>query len=501
MSALESRALPGTEGATSVFWSPDGRSLGFFAGNKLKRLTLPDGAAVPVCDVVEGIGLAGTWGADGEMLFATVEGSEIVAVSVSSGASAALVRPDETQGEVRVGWPWFLPDGRRFLYLSRLRDGTGHIMLGQRGRASRRLAAAASNAQWVDPDYLVFVRDGILLGQRVDLATANMLGEPFSIAAAIDYSYSTGRTDFAISRAGDVVYQSHTDTSRLLWNDRRGNHLGEVGPAGQYQRVRLSPDGERVLFDRFRSGLGTPDLWILDLRRGGETRLTADRTSEAFPVWLRGGRGVVFMADRGGPPHLFRKDLITEVEEPLLPPGRLQQPDDVSPDGETLAYDQRSTRGNYDILTLPLLSTGRSSVLIGSPFDEVQLRFAPDGRAAAFLSDETGRYELYVAALPGMTSRLRVSAGGARAPQWGAARHELLYLSNAGELIAVPVGTTPSLQLGSPTTLFVVPQGSAWTDFAVSADGQKFLAIVSDSRAAEQPLTVVLRALPAARPR
>ena len=215
-------------------------------------------------------------------------------------------------------------------------------------------------------------------------------------------------------------------------------------------------------------------------------------TSESYPVWLRDGLGVVFMADRGGPPRLFRKNLLTGAEDALLPAGRLQRPDDVSPDGKTLAFEQRTPLGNYDTLTLSLDAPGEPAVLLGSRFDEIQLRFSPDGHAVAFLNDESGRYEVYVAAFPAMTPKLRVSAGGGRFPRWNPAGRELFYLANDGHLVAVPVRTTPVLELGTPATLFAVPERASWRDFAVSPDGQQFLSISPDSRGSEQPMTVVL---------
>ena len=319
-----------------MFWSPDGRSLAFFAGSKLKRLDLPEGAAVPLCDAPESIGLSGTWGAAGEILFASVEGDAIFSVSTHGGTPAALIKRDRSRGEARVHWPWFLPDGRRFLYLTRLRDGSGQVTLAERGRSPRPILAAVSNVQWVDPDYLVFVREGILVGQRFDLATERIVGEPFSIAEPVDYFFSTARATFATSRNGNVAYQSHKDLARLVWSDRKGTRIGEVGTPGGYESVRLSPDGGTLLFDRTQPGVGTKDLWTLDIGRGVETRLTSDPTSEGFGVWLRDGRGVVFAADRGGPYHLFRKNLVTGAEDELLPVGRRQQAEDVSPDGKTL---------------------------------------------------------------------------------------------------------------------------------------------------------------------
>ena len=492
VSGLEPRPLAGTEGANSLFWSPDSRALAFFADNKLKRLDLPDGVAVPLYDVAEAIGLTGTWGADGEILFASVEGHAITGVSTRTGTPTTLITPDPSRGEVRVSWPWFLPDGRRFLYLSRLSDGTGQIRLGERGRPSLPILSAVSNAQWVDPDYLVFVRDGMLVGQRFELATARIVGDLFSIAEPIEYNYSTGRAEFASSRTGNVAFKSHTDRARLTWQDRTGVITGEVGSPGNYQTVRLSPDGGRVLFDRRAPRLGSMDLWVLDLVRGGETRLTSDVTSESWPAWLRDGVDMVFVADRGGPPHLFRRNGVTGAEHALLPAGRHQKAADTSPDGKTLAFEQRTPLGNYDVLTLSLEAPGAPSVLLGSRFDEIQLRFSPDGHAVAFVVNESGLYEVYVAPFPAMTPKLRVSAGGGRAPRWNPAGGELFYLTNDAHLVAVRVQTTPSLALGTSATLFAVPERTSWGDFAVSPDGRRLLSISYESRGSDQPVTVVL---------
>lgn len=493
IASVNARPLSGTDGARSMFWSPDGRSLAFFAGDQLLRLDLPNGTVVRLCEVNAVIGLTGTWGADGNILFGSVRGDVIQGVSTSGGTPTAVLRPDPSLGEVRVNWPWFLPDGRRFLYQSRRRDGTGQVMLGEQGRPSRPLLSAVSNAQWVDPDLVVFARDGTLLAQRVDLATSRIVGEPFPIAGPIAYIYSTARAEFATSRAGHVAYQSRTNISRLVWHDRQGTETEEVGSHGNYQSIRLAPGGDRVLFERYREGLGTPDVWALDLVRGGETRLTTDPASETNPLLLRDGVSLVFMADRNGnPPNVFRKSLLTGTEEALAPARQMQAPNDVSPDGRMLAFEQRTPQGNYDILARALDGAGMPTVLLGSSFDEIGLRFSPDGRAAAFLSDESGRYEVYVAPVPAMAPRLLVSAGGGMAPRWNPAGRELIYLSSDGRVVAAPVRTTPSLTLGAPTTLFTVPATESWLDFVMSPDGRRFLSISPVSRGDEQPLTVML---------
>ena len=170
----------------------------------------------------------------------------------------------------------------------------------------------------------------------------------------------------------------------------------------------------------------------------------------------------------------------------------MQAPDDVSPDGSTLAFEQRTARGNYDILAASLAGAGTPTVLLGSSFDETGLRFSPDGRAVAFISDESGRYDVYVAPFPAMAPKLLVSSDGGRAPRWNPRGGELLYLTGDERVMAVPVTTTPALALGASKRLFSLPKGQSWIDFAMSVDGRRFLSIESVSRGDEQPLTIVL---------
>lgn len=498
ISGLEARVVPGTEGALSVFWSPDGRSLAFFADGKLKRIDLPGGAAVPVCDV-PALSAFGTWGSDGTILFATFVGEAIFSVSSAGGTPEAIVTPDPARSE-RVVWPSFLPDGKRFLYLSQLPDITGQLMLGERGRAPRPIASAVSNVQWVDPDYLVFAQEGVLVAQRFDLASERVVGAPVSIAEPVDRFLSTGRAMFTTSRTGTIAYHSYANVSRLVWVDRTGKEVGTVGLPGDYLNVRLSPDGATVLFDRTKPGIGTWDVWTADLVRGVETRLTSGPGSEACPVWLPDGRAILFADEKysTGNLNLARKHLDTAIEELLLPNGTQQRrPIDVSPDGRTLLFTERTPRGTFNIHTLPLNGPTTPSALFRSRFNETDPRFSPDGRAMSFTSDESGRFELYVAPFPSTGGKTLVSSGisigsdfqaGAR---WSRDDRELFYVSADRRLMAVPVRTTTTLEVGAPVPLFTF-QGRAWSDFAVSADGKRFLAVVPQVFAGEQPLTVIL---------
>jgi eukaryotic-like serine/threonine-protein kinase len=492
LASLDARLIPATDGATSVLWSPDSRAIAFFASGRLMRLDLSSGAVMKLCDVAEGTGLFGTWGGDA-ILFAAPEGQAIFRVPLSGGSAAKVLGPDRSAGEISVGWPWFLPDGQRFLYLARFPDREGHVKLAEPGKSPVTILSAISNVQWVDPDYLVFGREGTLVAQRFDLAKRHLLGDVFSIAAPVQYSRSTGRTNFSTSRTGALVYQSHADIAHLVWFDRSGREVGRIGPQGDYFRVRISPEGRRVLFHRLDPRLGLADLWMTDLVRGVEIPLTSDPHG-GVGVWLPPrGRGVIFTAERGGLPHLFYEDVETRRQKELVPSSqRLQMPTDVSPDGRVVAFEQISERGDADLWTVPVDGSRSAAPLLASAFNERGLHFSPDGRFAAFTSDESGRAEIYVAPSTLLSARKRVSSGGGSIGRWSPDGRGLFYLAADGHLMSVPIRTAPALNIGMAVPLFAIPGRWLWRDYDVSPYGQRFLAIVPQVIANEQPVTVVV---------
>ena len=279
--------------------------------------------------------------------------------------------------------------------------------------------------------------------------------------------------------------------SQLVWFDRTGKEIGTISAPGDYFNLQISPDGRSVLFDRVQPGLGTADLWTLDLARGVESRLTSERGSEVTPVWFPSGRSVAFGSDRGGgTPHLYRKDLGTGVEEELRPRGRQQQAMNVSPDGQTLAFVERSANGNFDAFLMPLANPASASPWLLSRFVKMFLRFSPDGRAIAYMANDTGSFEVYVAPLEAPGAAITVSGGGGALPRWSRDGRELFYVTT-DRVMSTPIRTTPSLELGTPVTLFRMDPKRRWDDFDVSADGRRFLAIVSQTRGAEQPVNVI----------
>lgn len=310
------------------------------------------------------------------------------------------------------------------------------------------------------------------------------------------YFYSTGSAAFA-GRSGTIAYQSENDASRLAWFDRSGHEGEPLSTSGGYLDVQLATDGKRVMFSRTRPGPGTFHVWSYDLERGVETPITTGIDTEAFPHLLADGRTLVFAAVRGTPPMLFRRDLATGKEAPLTPETlSFQQPQDISPDGRTLAYIERAETGSFDIWTLPLEGEGKPSPFLQSAFGKRSVRFSPDGRYVAFVSLESGSPEAYVMPFPGPGEKVRVSKGGTGLLRWGR-NGELFYLTFDGQFHAVAVRTSPTLQIGAPTTLFTTG-ARGWNDFDVTPDGQRFIAIVPEIIGNESPLNVIAHWAPEA---
>ena len=495
-SALDARPVTGTDGARSVFWSPDGRSLAFFTEDKLKQIDLASETVLTVCDAT-GRRSTGTWGSDGRILFTSGTGETILSVPAAGGIPMVAVRRDESRGQSSIQWPSFLSDGQRFVYVVRLRDGSRQLMLTEADHPARPVLSLASNAEWVGAGYFVFARrEGTLMAQRFDLDAGRIVGDPFLIAQSVDYAFGSGRAMFTASRNADVVAYQPQQLQRMIWLDRAGKEIAAVAqPAQDYGRLRLSPDGHDLLFSRMQVGSGSHDLWKLDLRRDVEDRLTADPGSDLGSVWLSGGRAVAFSADRASPPpHVFRKDLTTGEEEQWLPAGKFQLVDDVSPDGATLIFSELASRNHWELWFLRTGASHERSPVRRSPSTGIDARYSPDGRFVSFTSGDSGASEVYVVPVS-KGATVRVSAMGGTTARWSRDGRELFYLAADGELIALPVRTRPSLVFGTPVPLFMassIKQRRDQEEFDVAPDGQRFVAVVPSPQPA---VAVVLHAV------
>ena len=486
LSSETATMVAGTEGADSVFWSPDSRSLGFFALGKLKRVDLSGGGPVTLCDVRQGIGQTGTWG-DGQIAFASVQGEQIFGVPTSGGTPVVLLKANAAAGEERIPWPSFLPDGRSFLYLSSHGPGRGAIMLRSPDGSTREVLPLRSNALYVEPGFLIYGQDGVVLARRFDPALGKVAGEPIALAEGVTHFGGTGVTQFSASSTGAVVVHSGSDLGRVLRVDRQGRVLSEVRGPSPYEGLRLSRDGRELFADRSDPETSRMDIWKIDLDRGGESRITTEVAAALEPTFAPDG-AMVFSAAREGPPALYLRP-VSGAEAPLLPaPRGMQVSADLSPNGRWLIYSQRTARGNFDLIAVSMADRS-ATPFHQSDADESNARFSPDGRIVAFSSDLGGRRDVYVAPFPGPGPARIVSTTAGGLPRWSADGSELFYVGADGTVYAAATGTDGAL--GKPQVLFTRGVRSRWASYEPTRDG-RFIVLEPVASAAQQPLRVIL---------
>jgi Tol biopolymer transport system component len=484
LSDSTARQVAGTDNAISLFFSPDGLAIAFFADGQLKRVDVSGGAPVKVCDVPTGIGLSGSWGRQGDILFATVQGERILRVPAAGGTPVDVIGPSP-DGSARTLWPLHLPDGQRFLYTeSSPRKG---IVLAEPDGRRTVLVDTVSQAQWIEPDWLIYVREGTLVAQRIDLAARRTVGDPVAILGSVAYSEATGWSNVAASSNGTIVAQGYLDERRLAWFDPGGRELSTVGRPAAYLTLRLAPDDASLLFARMRPELGTFDIWRRDLARGSEEPMTSSPGMETGEAWVPGGRAIVYAAAQGGnAPNLFHKDLTTGAERRLMSARRFQYPNDVSADSAQVVFQQRVEAGTWDLMAIPIGGSPTPTPLFTSAASEGGARLAPGGARMSFASDESGRPQIYVSPFPVTGAKVQASVAGGTQARWRRDGRELYFISPDKKLMAAAIdaGGVP----GQPRVLFDVPR---WIDFDVARDG-RFVAVVTQVIAAEQPLAVIV---------
>ena len=500
--------LAGTEGATLPFWSPDSASIGFFADEKLKRVSASGGPVQVICEAPNGRGAS--WGGDGTILFAKGPFSGIDRVPAAGGTPSVVTAVDQRKGENSHRWPWFLPDGRHFLYLAYgspsadARSLAGGIFAASlNGREKRLIRAEQSNAAYVDPGYILFYRDRNLLAQRFDLRRLETSGEPLPVAEEVSYDYGMKLGRFSVSANGTLAYMVRTapPLARLRWFDRAGREVGSVGDAGSYVDLRLSPDGKQVAVSRLEPDLERSSIWIVDATRATMARATGGNTYDGHPIWFPDGKRLAFtsVSIGGGGAQMFTLDGSGADRIPLHRSDVGEVADDVSPDGRQVAYAAADPQTGGKLWLMD--PQGGSAPVRFSRTRSVEdyAQFSPDGRFLAYLSDETGKLEIYAAPVHDPGARVQGSRGGAGPPRWSRNGKELLYFVDGRKLMAVEVKSGPKLEIGAPRMLFELRYPSGLNifgfmkcDFDVSADGQKFLVNAQEGEPSPSPIRVVM---------
>lgn len=472
--------VAGTDGAFDPFWSPDSNDVAFFANGRLKRVRLTGGPATILCEALQGRG--GTWSRGGVIVFAPNIAAPLYRVPAQGGKAEPATTLDAAAGEVSHRWPWFLPDGRHFLYTSRnaAPEKTALYAGDLESKQTQRIQNIGSNATYSPPNFLLFVTQRALMAQAFDAGRLRATGEPFQIADQVDLITANLQGSFSASQTGVVAYYSGDASrinSQLAWFDRSGKKLGTVGEPGNYVKPAISPDGRSLAVDRLDPRSGTYGIWQYDLGRDNPTRLTFDARQDGYPVWSPDGGAIAFAGTHAGHSQIYRKSIGSTAREEVLLESNLDKfPSDWSRDGRYLIYYQIDPVTKYDVWALPLTGNSKPFPILQTGFNEHRATLSPDGRWLAYTCDETGQDEVYVQSFPTPGKKWKVSVGGGGRPVWSRDGKELFYMAADRQLMATTVKAGAAFETAAPKPLFAT-HVSVTRFFDVSPDGRRFLLV------------------------
>jgi len=503
--SLSAQKLAGTEGAYYPFWSPDNRFIGFFAEEKLKKIDVSGGPAVTICAARGGRG--GSWNQDGVILFARGSLDVINKVSAVGGEPTAATKLDSAHHDFNHRWPWFLPDGKHFLYFARTGGIAGSeddaiCLASLEGNVSKRLLRARSNVAYAG-GYLIYLREERLIAQRFDTENLELAGEAIPLAEPVRYDNILRKGVFSVSQTGILIYQGGylQYASQLTWFDPtwHNKNLNAIGEFNRYVGYcQLSPDGKKIAASFVDSQSQNADIWIYESSRGLRTRLTFDPSYDSHPIWSPDGNRIAFTSSRTGHSALYQKSSSgAGEEERLFESSTSKTTSDWSSDGRYILYNTfGDPKTKADLWILPLFGDSAGGMpFLQTEFNEWDGKFSPDGRWIAYPSDESGRYEIYVRPFspmgvgqPGRDGKWQVSTIGGILPEWRGDSKALFFISADNKLTVAEVnGAGENFEVGVVRPLFDVP--GTFED--VSADGQRFLFTVPVKEQSPAPLTLV----------
>jgi Tol biopolymer transport system component len=498
------RVLPGAVGVTP-FWSPDSRFVGFYAGLSLQTINVAGGPPQTVAEVSSG-NPGATWNRDNVILFsANGEGSVIMRVSASGGTVSPVTALDRENGETQHWAPFFLPDGRHFLYLAiGARSGgpasVNGIYVAALDSNERKLLVPGGASPRYAQGFLLFLRDQTLMAQPFDVEGLELTGDAAPVAEQVATGGLSGRMGaVTVSDSGVLAYQrgSRGDLSQLVWVDRTGQQLEALSDRGDYGDVTLSPDGGRAAVTLLDEAGSNRDVWLLDVPRRLRTRFTFDPAEENSPIWSPDGGTVAFSSQRKGFPDVFGKSSDSgTIEDVLLAETGAENPLSWSRDGRFLLYGsfgRGSSLRNVDLWVLPLWGDRKPFPFMQTSFSESAAAFSPDSRWVAYASDESGRNEVYVAPFPGPGGKWQVSTAGGYWPRWRRNGREIFYMAPDNRLMVAAVdGQGSGFQINAVQALFETrARINQRAMYDVTPDGQRFL-INTIVEQAVQPITLVV---------
>jgi serine/threonine-protein kinase len=485
LNQLDAAPIPGTEDASLPFVSPDGRWAGFTAGGRLMKVSLEGGTPVVICDQPASRGA--NWGPDDRIFFSINTDSGIWQIPATGGTPERVTTPDPKKGERSHRWPYVLPSGKYILYTvakSDILSFDDATIVARRldTGVEQELVRGASFPIYSPAGYLLYVRAGALFAVRFDAVTATVTGKAVAVGADVVTYPATGAAQLGVSDAGSLLTIRGGATEHqtsVVMVDRNGRKTTVGFPPALYQDLQVSPDGGSVALDVNRANAS---IWIGDLARATTTRLTLAWSNNG-PVWSPDGGRIAFSSGRGGAINIFGQSIDgATTPEQLVTSDRAKRIASWSADGEFLAIAEATPGAGRDIWVVPTRGNRTPRAFLRTPFDEYSPKFSPDSRWLAYVSDESGKPEVYLQPFPGPGRKLRVSQSGGTRPVWARNGRELFYW-NGDAMMVVGVTAGPSISLGVPRLLFRMRSNSPYD---VTRDGAGFL-MIEDSAS---PLTV-----------
>ena len=505
LDSLTSQPLAGTDGVTaqaSMFWSPDNRFIGFFAGRKLKKIEVSGGPPQTLCDAPNARG--GTWNRDGVIVFSPNISGPLHRVSATGGASTPVTKLDDSRRQITHRFPYFLPDGQHFLYFvgaigNAAQSESNGVYLGSLSSAEQKLILRTHASVAYESGYVLFAQEGTLMAQLFDEKSFQLTGDAFPIAEHLQVDLGSSRAIFSVSENGILAFQrgiGRGNYSQLTWFDRTGKQIDKVGEPALYLQPRLSPDGQKVAVAIFDIQTSSTDTWVYELARKVPTRLTFDPSFDSNPVWVPDGSRLVFTSNRKGGNDIYQKASSgAGSEELLFESNENKIVTSLSSDGRFVAYTNTDTKGNtkQDLWILPLFGDRKPFPFLQTQFNEFGAQFSPDGHWIAYISDESNNSQIYIAPFPGPGGKWQVSRNGGTEPRWRGDGKELFFLASDNKLMAVTVNAKESsLEIGNAQPLFETrPATTPGTHYDVTRDGKRFLIDMAEE-GSSAPITLVV---------
>jgi eukaryotic-like serine/threonine-protein kinase len=491
MDSLEARPITGTEGGVNPFFSPDGQWLGFFSGQKLKKVPVSGGSAQTLNDAVLLHGAS--WNSKEIIAFKRQGASALQQMPAGGGTPQPLTRIEK--GETQR-WPDFLPGGVAVLSVAPTSGfdwANTQILVQSIGTGERRnLIRGGTQPRYAASEHLIYAQDGTLMVVPFDPRRLTLAGAPAPMVEGVLQSNTTGSSQYSISATGSLVYvrgDIQSAQRHLVWVARNGAEQTIAAPARTYLFPRLSPDGARVAV-----GISEHEthLWLYDLARETLTRLTFEGTVNHNPTWSPDGKRIAFNSDKEGTFNIYLRlaDGSGGLERLTSSPNS-NVPMSWSPDGQVLAFMETNPITGPDIWMLRL-SDRKPQPFLQTPFNESVPRFSPDGRWLAYISNESGRYEVYVQPYPGPGGKWQISTDGGTEPAWNPNGRELFYRSG-DKMMAVGIATQSGFAAGKPRMLFegrYERSPATSPNYDVSPDGQSFLMLKPSEQEAAAPTQI-----------